>query len=121
MRFPVSRQWPLYPEPPSALTGYYVLDPRTYATHLPAKFRHVVPPSSGVEGEQEEEEGQSGEVVVVHSDGRLTVEEWESARDGVLASRVGRGHRWSPHPWTAAMEESCEPLKVRVRGWTSRD
>ncbi|KAJ4989788.1 hypothetical protein SVAN01_04625 [Stagonosporopsis vannaccii] len=110
----VSPQHPLYPEPPSPRSASYFLDPTTYSTHLPAKFCHVVPPLSGGEDEQK---AQSGEVVVVHSDGRLTVSEWASGRDGVVKSQAGRGYRWSVRPWTTAMEESCRPLKVRVRGW----
>lgn len=108
-------QWPVYPEPPALQTGSYVLDPRLYASHLPTKFRHVLPVVSmrGMGGR----EVQRGEVVRVHFDGRLTVEEWDSAKHGALALQVGRGYRWSLKPWTEEMERSCRPFRIRVRGW----
>ncbi|PSN63217.1 hypothetical protein BS50DRAFT_500528 [Corynespora cassiicola Philippines] len=117
--------FPLYPEPQPQAMGRYLLDTRTYLTHLPRKFHGVDPQATG-------------EVVVVHSNGALRVEDrwpyfmhrgqwshfngrgeyvedaWYDA-DPAVPKEQGPGRRWAHVPWTREQEESCEPRVVRLR------
>lgn len=103
----------LYPEPPGAEVGWYVLDLGKVGERLPVRFRWVGSEPGVREGRGDgEEREREREVVVVYSDGRMAV---EMRRMGEV--RVGRGYRWSAMPWTEEMEESCRPLTVKLRLW----
>ncbi|OAL56765.1 hypothetical protein IQ07DRAFT_18007 [Pyrenochaeta sp. DS3sAY3a] len=124
--------YPLYPEPPSVQQGSYVLDPSTYTTHLPTKFRCVDHTASSTD---------TAEVVVVHADGTLSVmlvdqfleqkiKQLRLDYPGHATSNVsmamrykmlkpqGPGKRWSYIPWTEKQEVSCQPLKLKFRSMT---
>ncbi|KAH6620500.1 hypothetical protein C7974DRAFT_378537 [Boeremia exigua] len=88
----------LYPEPP--VRGSYMLASAACETLLPRKFRKLV----------------EGERVVVDAGGRLRVVVKEEEKDRVGLSR---GYRWSCVPWTSDMEEDCQPLTLRLRGWNA--
>lgn len=112
--------YPLYPEPQPPNTGRYLLNPSTYKSHLLPKFHGTK--TAGADDEIE--------VVVVHSNGALKVEQREiffqhasqwthyDGRGGYTDDRdiVGElgapkdqrvGRRWSWLPWTGGMEGSC--------------
>ncbi|KAH7402691.1 hypothetical protein BKA66DRAFT_390198, partial [Pyrenochaeta sp. MPI-SDFR-AT-0127] len=114
---------PLYPEPRPLGHGSYILDPFTYISHLPSKFRSINHAASTKE---------RMEVVVVLSNGELKVESWakffmQSSQNGHLTEydeqpadgsecvydsalkEQGPGRRWSYLPWTREQEQSCEP------------
>ena len=118
---------PLYPEPQPRGKGRYILDPSTYTTHLPRKF-HNVDYSAAITDR--------AEVVVVHSDGALTVEAKDHffGYSSPFASINGNGRshledretlrktavlglsrRWSFLPFTKEQEKSCAPLKIDLR------
>ncbi|KAJ4374198.1 hypothetical protein N0V83_002939 [Neocucurbitaria cava] len=125
---------PLYPEPQPPGRGRYILDPKTYVTHLPRKFHSVNHSAS---------DPSDVEVVVIHSDGALKVElrenlfmhpsQWTHF-DGYGGYRLdepqivderapkeqGPGRRWSYLPWTKEQEESCEPFKLDLRPLAKR-
>ena len=117
---------PLYPEPQPLGCSRYILDPETYATHLPRKF-HSVSHDTEALGELE--------AVIVHFDGALKVEHrenmfihssqwthfngrWEYEDDTNYLpderapKRQGKGRRWTYLPWTREQEESCEHTMV---------
>lgn len=121
--------YPLYPEPPSVQQGSYVLNPSTYTTHLPKKFRCVDHTASSTD---------TAEVVVVHADGTLSVMledqfleqkiqqlrlDYPGHATGIVSTATrykmlkpqGPGKRWSYIPWTKKQEESCQPLKLKLR------
>ncbi|KAF1934010.1 uncharacterized protein M421DRAFT_415062 [Didymella exigua CBS 183.55] len=107
-------QYPLYPEP--SPQGRYVLAPSVCSTRLPRKLQHVVSKGEARATMERgapalDDEGQS-EYVVVEPDGRLTV----AVEDDCSSyPRASKGHRWSYLPWITEMEESCQPLKLKIR------
>ncbi|KAH8710091.1 hypothetical protein GQ44DRAFT_714614 [Phaeosphaeriaceae sp. PMI808] len=125
--------YPLYPEPQPRRQGRYMLTPEVYKSHLPCKFKDIRT-TGPVEAVQ---------VVVVHSDGALRVEQREQffqhasqwtrytgqggyVRDGnyipdMTAPRdQAKGRRWSYVPWTKEQDESCKAgLKIKLRLWNS--
>ncbi|KAH9868633.1 hypothetical protein J1614_007705 [Plenodomus biglobosus] len=122
--------YPLYPEPQPLGRGRYILDPATYRTHLPAKFHFV---------RHDAEVREEVEVVVVQSNGALTVErsatyyvhpsQWthytgnggyqldDIRKMNVIETKFqGPGRRWSYLPWTEEQEQSCRAqLVVRLK------
>lgn len=113
--------YPLYPEPQPLGQGRYILDPTTYITHLPPKF-HMVNASAT--------EPENVQIVVVHSNGALVIEDRENfflhssqwthytghgdyradqdyVPDMTVPKEQGKNRRWSYLPWTKEMEESC--------------
>ena len=54
------------------------------------------------------------ECVVVNTNGQLTIEPQNSC---IRNQYPSRGHRWSYIPWTTEMENSCQPLTVKLRLW----
>lgn len=81
------------------MQGRYALPAEVCETHLPRRFTPV-----------------GREVVVVKSSGKITIEADEI--DAVFQS-TSRVYRWSYMPWTAAMEESTRPLKLKLRLWNA--
>lgn len=89
------------------------------STHLPRKFQQVAPKSESRSGRKRsadalDEAYDSSECVIVEPDGKLSVVTREDSR---LYPRAGKHYRWSYLPWTAEMEKSCRPLKLKVRLW----
>jgi hypothetical protein len=113
-----------------------------YASHLPRKFHSIASLSTNPTPSEED-----AQIVVVHSDGALTIEpredffmhesQWThfNGQGGYVADvryvpdfaapkDQGKGRRWSAIPWTTEMEESCRlvvKLKVRVREGVEND
>ena len=125
---------PLYPEPQPLGQGRYILDPSTYVTHLPRKF-HRINHDASIPSQVE--------VIVVQSDGALTVEprenfsmhtsQWthfdgyggyrlddQQVVDDTVLKEQGPGRRWSYLPWTREQEESCRPLRIDLRSSAKR-
>ncbi|CAN9294849.1 unnamed protein product [Alternaria alternata] len=121
--------YPLYPEPQPRGCGHYILDPSTYTTHLPSKFRSI---------NHDAEFPEDVQVVVVHSDVALIVErkdemhkhhiKWtlsdgktengdDSGYDVVSDSlkQQGPARRWTYVPWTSEQDESCKRLSLVVK------
>lgn len=136
--------YPLYPEPQPRNQGRYILNPSSYSTHLPRKFRSVQ--STGFTDSDGTE--YPAEAVVVHSNGALIVEARENffyyshpsqwthfdgygryredepyVCDESAPKDQGKGRRWSYLPWTTEQEKSCRPvmLKLGVRNETVRN
>ena len=106
-----------------------MLDPSTYTTHLPRKF-HAVDYAATITDKVE--------VVIVNSNGALTVElrnryfvhesQWvhydgnggyrldePQIVDQTVPKEQGPGRRWSYLPFTKEQEESCAPLRIDLR------
>ncbi|KAF2132411.1 hypothetical protein P153DRAFT_429552 [Dothidotthia symphoricarpi CBS 119687] len=130
--------YPLYPEPQPKNQGRYILTPSSYKTHLPRRF-HSVQFTPFVTDDGSEH---PAEVVVVHSNGMLTVEtredffyrshpsQWTHFNgyggyrnddpyvcDMTAPKDQGKGRRWSYVPWTREQEESCRPATLKLKFW----
>jgi hypothetical protein len=121
--------YPAYPEPQPLGQGSYVLDPSTWATHLPEKFCYANYAAGVLK---------DFEAVVVHDNGAIKVERGEDVFellglrtyfdgtgvcredaafdvDGRVLNQQGPGRRWSYLPWTGEQEESCKPPKLVLK------
>lgn len=125
----VPPHFPLYPEPQPLGQGSYCLSLNTYETHLPKTF-HGVNHAAMIPAD--------AEVVVVQSNGALTVKKLEHVSmdpkfqmrfDGYgnhrpgerdhgthskRPSMQGKGRKWSYLPWTEEQEKSCRPIRLKL-------